>query len=74
MARHYGDTPMIKALAHTRAEAAAIAGRALEFVPDVRIVDCSGDEPRYWVCFDERVVMNADELADVLNGASIESA
>ena len=63
---------MIKALANSRAEAAAIADRALEFVPEVRIVDCSGSEPGFWVCFDERACMNALELADVIGEASFE--
>lgn len=63
---------MIKALALTRADAAVIAARALEFVPDVRIVECSGTEPGFWVCFDERTTMNAAELADVIGEATFE--
>lgn len=63
----------MKVLATSRLEATEIAFRALEFVSDVRITDCSGTEYGYWVEFDPRVVTNADELADVVRGCEIET-
>jgi hypothetical protein len=63
---------MIKVFANSRAEAADVACRALEFVPDVRIIDCSGTEPKFQVCFDERTAMNIVELSDVIGEAAFE--
>jgi hypothetical protein len=55
--------------ANSREQAARIAAAALEFTGDVRIQNQSGYEACYVVEFDERVVMNEEELASVVSAA-----
>ncbi len=61
---------MIKAYVTTRAQAAAIVQRALEYVSDVNVSNlCNDYQDLYEIEFDDAVVMNDQEVAEVLGGA-----
>lgn len=56
--------------AYSRDQAAEVVRRALEFVLEVRVVNVSGLEQCFSVCFD-RGVMNGDEVAEVVGECEV---